>query len=126
MRYVGYSEFYHDAGLAISNEDGTVEFATHGERYSKKKNDANIPDVLWDMINDDDHVSFYEDHVVKFDIRGGVEGTARNPESISFLKRLNSSPIQKRQSTTHIIYITSRTALLRSTRGRGIHLKTPF
>ena len=42
MRYVGYSEFYHDSGLAIITEDGTVEFATHGERYSKKKNDANM------------------------------------------------------------------------------------
>mgnify|MGYP003638586295 CR=1 FL=1 len=82
MRYVGYSEFYHDSGLAIISESGIVEFATHGERYSKKKNDANIPDVLWDMVNKDDHVSFYEDHVVKFDIRGGVDATARTPENI--------------------------------------------
>ena len=82
MRYVGYSEFYHDAGLAIITEDGTVEFATHGERYSKKKNDANIPDELWDMINDDDHVSFYEDHVIKFDMRGGLEAHGRNAEQI--------------------------------------------
>jgi len=71
MRYVGYSEFYHDSGLAIISENGEVEFATHGERYSKKKNDSNIPDELWDMVNNDDHVSFYEDHVIKFDIRGG-------------------------------------------------------
>ena len=82
MRYVGYSEFYHDAGLAIITEDGTVEFATHGERYSKKKNDSNIPDELWDMINDDDHVSFYEDHVIKFDMRGGLEAHGRNAEQI--------------------------------------------
>ena len=82
MRYVGYSEFYHDSGLAIINEDGVVDFATHGERYSKKKNDPNIPDVLWDMINKDDHVSFYEDHKIKFDIRGGVGATGRSPESI--------------------------------------------
>ncbi len=76
MRYVGYSEFYHDAGLAIINEDGVVEFATHGERYSKKKNDPNIPKVLWDMVREDDHVSFYEDHVAKFDMRGGFDGHA--------------------------------------------------
>ena len=82
MRYVGYSEFYHDSGLAIISEDGVVDFATHGERYSKKKNDPNIPDVLWDMINKDDHVSFYEDHKIKFDIRGGVGATGRSPESI--------------------------------------------
>lgn len=82
MRYVGYSEFYHDAGLAIITEDGTVEFATHGERYSKKKNDSNIPDELWDMINDDDHVSFYEDHVIKFDMRGGAQAHGRSAENI--------------------------------------------
>ena len=76
MRYVGYSEFYHDSGFAIISEDGTVEFATHGERYSKKKNDPNIPPSLWDMVNEDDHVSFYEDHVTKFDMRGGFDGHA--------------------------------------------------
>ena len=77
MRYVGYSEFYHDSGFAIINEDGTVEFATHGERYSKKKNDPNIPKELWDMVNEDDHISFYEDHVTKFDMRGGFDGHAK-------------------------------------------------
>ena len=71
MKYVGFSEHYHDSGFAIINEDGVVEFATHGERYSKKKNDPLIPDLLWDMVSDDDHVSFYEDHTVKFDMRGG-------------------------------------------------------
>ena len=92
MRYVGYSEFYHDAGLAIITEDGTVEFATHGERYSKKKNDSNIPDELWDMINDDDHVSFYEDHVIKFDMRGGVDAHARTPEMIQDSERFEMFP----------------------------------
>ena len=82
MRYVGYSEFYHDSGLAIISKDGVVDFATHGERYSKKKNDPNIPDALWDMVRDDDHVSFYEDHKIKFDIRGGIGATGRSTESI--------------------------------------------
>ena len=73
MRFVGYSEYYHDAGFAIINEDGVVEFATHGERYSKKKNDPHLPEVLWDMVRDDDHLSFYEDQTLKFDMRGGIE-----------------------------------------------------
>ena len=92
MKYVGYSEFYHDSGFAIITEDGTVEFATHGERYSKKKNDSNIPDELWDMINDDDHVSFYEDHVIKFDMRGGVDAHARTPEMIQDSERFEMFP----------------------------------
>ena len=72
MRFVGYSEYYHDAGFAIINEDGVVEFATHGERYSKKKNDPHLPEELWDMVRDDDHLSFYEDQTLKFDMRGGI------------------------------------------------------
>jgi predicted NodU family carbamoyl transferase len=61
MRYVGFSEYYHDAALSIINEDGTVEFASHSERYSKKKNDPLIPENLWDLVRDDDHLSFHED-----------------------------------------------------------------
>ncbi len=92
MRYVGYSEFYHDSGLAIINEDGVVDFATHGERYSKKKNDPNIPDALWDMIRADDHVSFYEDHVIKFDMRGGIEATGRSVENIQASESFEKFP----------------------------------
>lgn len=73
MKYVGFSEHYHDSGFAIIDESGKVDFATHGERYSKKKNDPLIPEQLWDMVSDEDHVSFYEDHTVKFDMRGGVD-----------------------------------------------------
>jgi carbamoyltransferase len=65
MRYVGFSEYYHDAAISIINEDGTVEFASQAERFSKKKNDSIIPESLWDYVNDNDHVSFYED----FDLR---------------------------------------------------------
>ena len=61
-RYIGYSEFHHDAALAIINKDGVVEFASHAERYSKKKNDAMIPDSLWDLYNaKTDKLVFYED-----------------------------------------------------------------
>lgn len=65
MRYVGFSEYYHDAALSIINEDGTVEFATHGERYSKKKNDPILHDSLWDLVRDEDYVSFYENYEYK-------------------------------------------------------------
>lgn len=80
MKYVGFSEHYHDSGFAIIDQSGVVDFATHGERYSKIKNDANIPDILWDMVGDNDHVSFYEDHTIKFDMRGGfaVKGNTKN------------------------------------------------
>lgn len=85
MKYVGFSEHYHDAGFAIIDESGKLDFATHGERYTKKKNDAKLPDELWDMVEDSDtdyHVSFYEDHTVKFDMRGGsgVKGSSNHLE----------------------------------------------
>lgn len=60
MRYVGFSEYYHDAALSIINEDGTVEFASQAERFSKKKNDSIIPENLWEYVQENDYVSFYE------------------------------------------------------------------
>jgi len=65
MRYCGYSEYFHDAGLAFVTEEGNIEFACHGERYSQKKFDPNLPEELYDMIRDDDHVTFYEDHGIR-------------------------------------------------------------
>ncbi len=73
-RYVGFSEFYHDAGVSVIEEDGTVSYATHAERWSKKKNDATIPEKLWDFIGQkpDEKISFYEDWALKFGKRGGI------------------------------------------------------
>jgi len=70
-RYVGYSEYFHDAGLAIVNKDGTVEFASQAERYSGKKYDDLIPPEMWDLTNKDDHVTFYEDADMRREMMGG-------------------------------------------------------
>jgi len=61
MRYVGYSENFHDAGLAILSEEGEIELAVHAERYTKVKNDPILPDELWSFIQENDDVTFYED-----------------------------------------------------------------
>jgi len=71
MRYVGYSEYFHDAGLAIVNPDGTVAYASQSERYSKTKNDALIFPEMWNLVNDDDHVTFYEDINLRKKMMGG-------------------------------------------------------
>jgi len=73
MRYCGFSEFFHDAGMAFITTDGDIEFATHAERYSKLKNDPGVPEALWDMVRDDDHVSFYEDHSIREKYKTGFE-----------------------------------------------------
>ena len=61
MRYVGFSSQFHDAGLSIIEEDGSVSFAAHAERYSKVKYDPRLPYELMELIKDDDVVTFYED-----------------------------------------------------------------
>jgi len=61
MRYVGYSELFHDAGLAFVDEEGHIEFATHAERYTQFKFDHSLPEYMFDWIKEDDHVTFYED-----------------------------------------------------------------
>ena len=38
-KYCGYSEFFHDAGIAFVMENGDIDFATHSERYTRIKND---------------------------------------------------------------------------------------
>ena len=71
-RYVGYSEFYHDAALAIVNPDGEVAFASQSERYSGLKMDGHIHPPMWEMVNDDDHVTFYEDLNERMTVMGGL------------------------------------------------------
>ena len=62
MRYVGYSEYFHDAGIAVIEEDGTISYATQSERYSKIKNDPLIPDSLWDsVVQKNDKICYYQD-----------------------------------------------------------------
>jgi carbamoyltransferase len=83
MRYCGFSEFFHDAGIAFITSDGDISFASQAERYSKYKNDSELPDILINMIKKDDHVSFYEDHnhrkLMKNNGFSGEEYSIHNP-----------------------------------------------
>ena len=65
MRFCGYSEYFHDAGLAFVNEQGEIEYASHAERYTKRKLENILPNKMLRMIKDDDHVTFYEDHAIR-------------------------------------------------------------
>jgi len=61
---LGISAGYHDAAATVINNRGDILFAGHAERYSKKKNDANLhSDLIW-AISDDgrsiDHIAYYE------------------------------------------------------------------
>ena len=59
---LGISAGFHDAALSVIDSDGEIVFAAHSERYSKKKNDA---DIALNMLNDIDMssietVAYYE------------------------------------------------------------------
>jgi len=64
-KYCGYSEFFHDAGIAFVMENGDVDFATHSERYTRKKNDPRMHSQLYDMMDTADHVTYYEDYYIR-------------------------------------------------------------
>lgn len=70
-RYVGYSEYYHDAAMAIVNPDGSVEWASQSERYSGRKHDDLIHPPMWEFVNREDHVTFYEDIDLRREKMGG-------------------------------------------------------
>lgn len=67
MRYCGYSELFHDSGIAFIDEQGNIEFATHAERYKKEKHYPYLTDEMWNMIKPDDHTTYYEDHTIRMD-----------------------------------------------------------
>ena len=56
MKILGYSEGYHDAAVTVI-ENGKILYASHAERYSKKKNDKHLHP---DQLQKADKIAFYE------------------------------------------------------------------
>ena len=48
---LGVSAGFHDAALTLLDQHGKIVFAGHSERYSKKKNDADISSSMLDEID---------------------------------------------------------------------------
>jgi carbamoyltransferase len=60
---LGISAGFHDAAVTLIDSSGEILFAAHSERYSKKKNDANlVPELLMDAMEHGvpDRVAYYE------------------------------------------------------------------
>jgi len=60
---LGISAGYHDAAATVLNSRGEIVYAGHAERYSKRKNDADIHvDMLFEAARDRhiDHIAYYE------------------------------------------------------------------
>jgi len=64
---LGISAGFHDAAATVINRAGDIVFAGHSERYSKKKNDANIDiELVRELLHYPiDHVAYYERPWVK-------------------------------------------------------------
>ena len=64
MNILGISAGYHDAAATVISSRGDIVFAGHAERYSKKKNDADINlGLILDACDQNlavDHVAYYE------------------------------------------------------------------
>jgi carbamoyltransferase len=60
---LGISAGYHDAAATVIDSRGDILYAGHSERYSKKKNDANLHvDMLFEAAcgRHIDHIAYYE------------------------------------------------------------------
>jgi carbamoyltransferase len=65
---LGVSAGFHDAAVTLIDSSGQILFAGHSERYSKKKNDANLTsDLVMDALEHGvpDRVAYYERPWVK-------------------------------------------------------------
>ena len=62
MNILGISAGYHDAAATVVNSQGDILFAGHSERYSKKKNNAELCNGLLDDVLEygPDVVAYYE------------------------------------------------------------------
>jgi carbamoyltransferase len=67
-KYLGISAGFHDAAVTVIQNDGSIVFAGHAERYSKNKNDAHLnDDIVAEALADGppDVVAYYERPWVK-------------------------------------------------------------
>jgi carbamoyltransferase len=63
MTILGISAGFHDAAATVLDYDGNILFAGHSERYSKKKNDADISEgLISDVLHygQPEQVAYYE------------------------------------------------------------------
>jgi carbamoyltransferase len=72
---LGISAGFHDAAATVIRSDGKIVFAGHSERYSKKKNDANLCKGLLEEFCDYeiDTIAYYERPWLK-QVRNAVSG----------------------------------------------------
>ncbi len=88
---LGISAGFHDAAATLLRGDGEIIFAGHSERYSKKKNDANICTQLLEEFCDYevDTIAYYERPWVK-QLRNLVSGQGVDWRNITIRQVLHN------------------------------------
>lgn len=106
----GVSAMSHDAALAVY-KDGAIVYASHGERYSRIKNDKNLhPDQIAEALEygEPDEVNFYENTRLKKwrQFRAGQYKllTKQSPRSYMRDFGIHAPVHQHRHHTTHAMY----------------------
>jgi carbamoyltransferase len=102
---LGVSAGFHDAAATLIRSDGEIVFAGHSERYSKKKNDANICLPLMEEFCDYeiDTIAYYERPWLK-QLRNLVSGQGIDWKNITVgqvLKNQLGSWLQHSPRQTH-------------------------
>ena len=107
MKHIlGISAGFHDAAISVVNNNGEIIFAGHSERYSKKKNDADISLGLLDEIDMStiDTIAYYERPAMK-QLRQLYSGQGIEWDKITVRQvleqQLGFSRINKRQLKTY-------------------------
>ena len=67
MAIVGISAGFHDAGMSVIDSSGDILFASHSERYSKRKSDPNLCEGIRNELYryDISHIAYYERPIMK-------------------------------------------------------------
>lgn len=60
--FLGISAGFHDAAVSVVNSNGSIEFAAHSERYSRRKNDPELDYLLINALREwpIDEIAYYE------------------------------------------------------------------
>tara|TARA_R110000868_G_scaffold82010_1_gene231850 strand:+ start:1182 stop:2696 length:1515 start_codon:yes stop_codon:yes gene_type:complete len=67
-KYLGISAGFHDASVSMIDSNGSILYASHAERYSKRKNDAHLNDEIISAAlahGTPDEIAYYERPWVK-------------------------------------------------------------
>ena len=102
--YIGISCGFHDAAVSVIDSAGNIQYAAHGERYTKIKHDRNLNDAMLDEamshISGNYQVHYYERPLIKY-LRRLWAGESPDLSTISTKGVINSDRFIGHKIHTH-------------------------